>query len=133
MSTRCLIGRQVGKDIYRMVFCHYDGYLDGVGKTLLENYQDQSTLDELLEMGDMESLDNTIYRCHFYGRDNGWEPHACASRFMTLKNLKHQGISIEYIYWMGLDGKWRYIDCWNDKSIRLLLTRRKSRAKEPTE
>ncbi len=34
MSTRCLIGRKVDNNKVEYIYCHHDGYLDGVGETL---------------------------------------------------------------------------------------------------
>ena len=86
MSTRSTIAK-LGKDgIIKAVYCHYDGYLEYNGKMLNEHYQDESKVDELLEHGDISSLNENIgvkldfddyklfyekEQCKFYHRDRG--------------------------------------------------------------
>ena len=41
---------------YRSIFCAMDGYPDGVGDQLHRYYQDQETIDRLLDLGALESL-----------------------------------------------------------------------------
>ena len=64
--------------------CHYDGYLDHVGKTLVLHYDTTEKVKELLSYGQMSSLgsvvgnklmdepsDQSENRCEFYCRDYG--------------------------------------------------------------
>ena len=65
MSTRSAImaeldGRCIG------VYCHSDGYPEGVGATLLEHYTDEAKLRELLALGDLSSLDAEIGEKHAF-------------------------------------------------------------------
>lgn len=57
MSTRSLIGIKKETGI-TFIYCHNDGYPDGVGATLLNNYKDVETIDKLMSLGDMSSLGN---------------------------------------------------------------------------
>ena len=41
---------------YRGIYVHSDGYLDGVGKTLLTEYMDQTKVSSLIDLGDCNSL-----------------------------------------------------------------------------
>lgn len=59
MSTRCLIGKVEKNGKIRAIYCHHDGYLDGVGQTLVDYYNDESTIDELLDLGDLSVLGET--------------------------------------------------------------------------
>lgn len=56
MSTRCLIGIEYDDKTIRYIYCHHDGYLAGVGKTLQEDYKDIEKIEKLLNLGDMSSL-----------------------------------------------------------------------------
>ena len=135
MSTRSNISVKVGNE-YRTVYCHFDGYLSGVGETLLNHYNSQELAEELVKEGDMSCLDKecscpeghsfnnkidgyTVY----YGRDRGeTEMEYSVSEEIPLR-------SQEYLY-LFEDGKWfvfseyfdhqeltqELIDCWSDES-----------------
>ena len=56
MSTRSNIGykdEDSGKYVY--VYCHFDGYEDGVGMDLLNNYNSYDKIIELVNQGDMST------------------------------------------------------------------------------
>lgn len=57
MSTRSLIGiyREEEKMV-EYIYCHFDGYLDGVGKKLEDHYQDQDKIERLIAGGDISYL-----------------------------------------------------------------------------
>ena len=56
MSTRSDIISLCGDGMWRRVYCHFDGYLEGVGETLLNHYGDQAKVDSLVKLGDLSSL-----------------------------------------------------------------------------
>ena len=58
MATRSTIGMLLedGQTI-RSVYCHWDGYPDGVGATLKEHYTDPAKIEALLDFGDISVLD----------------------------------------------------------------------------
>jgi len=58
MSTRCRIGIKNENGTITSIYCHHDGYPEGVGKTLVENYQTEEKIRKLLALGDMSSLGN---------------------------------------------------------------------------
>jgi len=70
MSTRCLIGIQRGNKV-QYSYCHHDGYLDWVGKVLVNYYNTEPKITELLSFGDMSCLEKTTDECEFYERDRG--------------------------------------------------------------
>ena len=70
MSTRSAIGYMRNDGTVRAVYVHWDGYLSGVGKTLIENY-DLLGVDDLLDLGNISSLAETIKDTKFLGRDGG--------------------------------------------------------------
>lgn len=84
MSTRSdiIVHRADGK--WARVYCHFDGYLEGVGQTLFEHYNDQGKAEALIEPGDMSSLSEKCDKPEghsyesgvdgytvYYGRDRG--------------------------------------------------------------
>lgn len=59
MGTRSTIGIKEG-DKVKAIYCHWDGYLSGVGVGLLENYTDTEKVAELIALGGISSLRETI-------------------------------------------------------------------------
>lgn len=59
MSTRSAIIAKIG-DFYYGIYCHFDGYVDGVGKVLHQHYQDAEKVKRLIELGDISSLGERI-------------------------------------------------------------------------
>lgn len=55
MSTRCYIGKLEKDGRVKAIYCHHDGYPEGVGKTLKDFYDDKNA-DQLLALGDLSSL-----------------------------------------------------------------------------
>ncbi len=55
MSTRSAIIEKTGS-VYRGIYCHFDGYEDGVGHVLLKHYQDPTKVKALIDLGDISSL-----------------------------------------------------------------------------
>ena len=60
MGTRSRIGLALGPDQIISVYCHYDGYIAGVGRDLMNNYTTCESVKELINGGDMSSL-HTIH------------------------------------------------------------------------
>ena len=59
-GTRCFIGIEEEDFSVKMVFCHFDGYPEGVGKTLLQHYSDLPKLRKLLLKGHMYGLGDEL-------------------------------------------------------------------------
>ena len=119
MSTRALIGIQRGNKV-QYSYCHHDGYYwkPGVGYTLVNYYNNEPIITELLSFGDMSSLENTLDECEFYERDRG--ERGCHRPEVDISdyNFNLQG-DAEYIY-LFKDGEW-YVQKWN-KDIFIKVT-----------
>ena len=108
MSTRSLIGLKNDVGI-TYVYCHFDGYLDGVGITLVKNYDTEDKVKALLEKGDMSSLGDNIDTCDFYNEDDS-KAFTLTGHGEGLKDVyyKHgQNCWADYVY-LFEDGKWYY-------------------------
>ena len=99
-------------NVYKTVYCHYDGYPEGVGEILLNHYNSQEAAEALIKGGDIMLLgkkcdrpkghsyknpipDYTVY----YGRDRGDED--------TGYTLSEQKPKLrEYYLYIFEDGKW---------------------------
>lgn len=74
MATRSFICKQFsGTGRVRGVYCHYDGYPEGVGQTLIDNYSNDAIVNELLALGALSSLGSTLDNTVAYHRDRGEE------------------------------------------------------------
>ena len=78
MSTRSNIAVQL-KDSKKVktVYCHFDGYIQGVGQTLVENYKSYDDAVSLLQFGGISSLGNNLKETSFYSRDWGRKDDKC--------------------------------------------------------
>jgi hypothetical protein len=82
-------------------YCHYDGYLDGVGQELLDNYNSFDRAKELVDGGEMRFPGN------YFGKDQNQK---LASRFETLLEWTEYGKEAwaDYMY-IYSEGGWSVI------------------------
>lgn len=60
MSTRSRIGLQLPNGKIKSIYCHWDGYPEGVGEILRKHYNTREKIEALLELGDISVL-GTFY------------------------------------------------------------------------
>jgi hypothetical protein len=120
MGTRSTIAYINEEGTVRSVYCHFDGYLSGVGRTLFTHYNSFELAKKLVEHGDISyvaaSCDlpeghtfktpvegYTVY----YGRDRG-EPncHPLSSEEYRAGNRIHYTGLKDFITYLFKDGKW---------------------------
>ena len=123
MATRSFIGILNSNGSVTGVYCHWDGYPDGVGKVLAEHYTDPFKVIELLELGGLSSLGPRIApepgEAHSfnkpapgvtvaYGRDRKDAPEPRAHTFQNLELCRRDVrsiFSVEYTY-VFANGEW---------------------------
>ena len=66
MSTSALIAYKNEDGNYNVNSIHFDGYIDGVGKMLQENYNDIEAAEEICDADEIRSLEKTIIETEFY-------------------------------------------------------------------
>jgi hypothetical protein len=129
MSTRSAIIAKEGGN-YWGVYCHNDGYLSGVGKTLYENYNDLIKIHTLLELGSLSVLGENLHSGYTiaYHRDRGEEyfgPVKGKTIINVAKKIDHNG----YVYVYEANGTWMV---WlTDKEMYLPLDEALELEKEP--
>jgi hypothetical protein len=101
MSTRSHIAIEDPKTKkVKVIYVHSDGYPYGVGKCLVDHYNNYDLAKELFQHGDASYLGDTLDECSFYGRD--WdrkEDPAQEHRDEWMYMISMRGdIHIEYIY-----------------------------------
>ena len=112
MSTRSNIAIQLPEDKdgnkkIKVVYVHSDGYPYGVGKCLVDNYNNRQLAAKLFEHGDASYLGDTLDECSFYGRD--WKREEDPAReyrdeWMFMHSMRGD-VFIEYIY-LFKDNRW---------------------------
>lgn len=124
MSIRSLIGMEDSSTGHiTFIYCHNDGYFEGVGKTLVTSWTDPEKIRKLLALGDISILGNVIGRKHrfdrhhysprakkdytlAYARDRGDE--GCEARTVaTRQAFRKEGerYNAEFLY-LSQNGKW---------------------------
>ncbi len=89
MGTRSRIGVMHGNKV-KSIYCHWDGYLEGVGATLLKHY-DSARANNLVALGDMSSLRADIGEKHAF------------SKFDPVTNIEHREHNEEWCTFYGRD------------------------------
>ena len=56
MSTHARIGIKNRDNTITSIYCHFDGYLEGIGKILNTHYKDEEKIRKLMELGDISCL-----------------------------------------------------------------------------
>jgi NAD(P)H-flavin reductase len=109
MATRSRIAIENQDGTVTSIYCHWDGYTDGVGKTLFENYHLLKT-EQLIALGDISSLGKTIEDTVAYARDRGEDLNQTS--YDGVEELYTQGfnIGVEYIYCLTKSGQWLVSD-----------------------
>jgi len=108
MSTRSNIAIEDPKTKkVKVIYVHSDGYPYGVGKCLVDHYNNRQLAAKLFEHGDASYLGDTLDECSFYGRD--WKRKEDPARtyrdeWMYMYNMKGENM-IEYIY-IYKDNRW---------------------------
>jgi hypothetical protein len=137
MATRSAIGI-IYNGTCEAVYCHWDGYLEGVGSTLIKNY-DKTKLMQLIALGDISILGPEIGSKHkfelinktkeekdesknwsrFYNRDRGDTDVGSGSFANYAEFYDHYiGCGCEYFY-LFVDGKY-FCSTAQDKTLREL-------------
>jgi hypothetical protein len=104
MATRSRIGIQNLDGSVNSIYCHFDGYPEGVGTTLKEHYSDRDELQKLIELGDISSLGDDLLTTIAYHRDRG-EDYFPSTRDESLELFKKSDFE-EYGYVYTLENKW---------------------------
>lgn len=136
MSTRSAIIRQTEDGTYAGIYCQFDGYLEGVGYTLLTHYQDANKVKNLIDLGFISQLQERVspmgphsYKCPeegttvAYHRDRSEALEICTAK--TAEEVAEQIGHGGYVY-VFRDGKW-FVN-GSDLKERLEIERRTGKA-----
>jgi len=103
MSTRSLIAAQLEDGSFVSTYCHFDGYISGVGSTLYHNFNDAESAYEIADMGYLSSLypdlsENTLADNHANHDDPVYYPS-----LDDLVSEAKNGIDYVYVWDNDLD------------------------------
>jgi hypothetical protein len=142
MGTRSRIGVMHGNKV-KSIYCHWDGYLEGVGATLLKHY-DSAKANHLVALGDMSSLQADIGEkhafskhdkvtgiehrehndewCTFYGRDRGEKDTEFKVATTFDEFLEQCDLCGAEYYYIMQDGVWYMGDTYSSTPLSKKLT-----------
>lgn len=102
MSTRSFICKyDTDKKAYRAIYCHFDGYVKGVGAMLDAIYDTESKVDALLDLGDISSLEPTVEET----RKNAYKNSK--PRYLAHIDEEVLNSDIEFVYLYISKGLWQ--------------------------
>lgn len=97
---------KIEKD-YLTIYHHWDGYPEGVGKTLVNNYDDYDTILNLLCGGDASSVNGEVICQYCAWRGEDWKS-------VKPKQLDKPTLNEEYLYKFE-DGIWYFKDDYENE------------------
>ena len=117
MATPSRIGIENENGTITSIYCHWDGYPDGVGATLKEHYSNTQKIKILLNLGDISILGEQVATMDehtfenpkqgvtvAYHRDRGEEKNE-ARTDMSIEQFKNH-LDEDYGYVYTKDGNW---------------------------
>jgi hypothetical protein len=87
---------------YSGIYCHFDGYIDTVGKRLNDFYNQPEQVKELIALGDLSSLGETLKKTVAFHRDRNEDLFIAHGK--TVEDVEKQIDHSGYVYLFG--GSW---------------------------
>lgn len=123
MSTHSFIGIEdetTGK--VRGIYCHYDGYPDGVGHELKTHYRDEDKIRSLVALGSISTLRAHIGDKHDFDDLDGAMGHQWTTAYHRDRGEELQVSEYEDMYSIEDGGQYQYAyvyarGCWFYKSL----------------
>lgn len=114
MSTRSFIGIQNLDGSVTGIYCHHDGYLDGVGATLKTHYTTVRQVLDLVALGSLSSLAEDTDVTQAFHRDRGEDLDIAT--YASATDIRFDDGGYEYVYLFrpadaaGSSYLWHYAD-----------------------
>ena len=108
MATRSLIGIKLNDGITKVIYCHWDGYPEHNGQLLVDNYNSPSAVFDLLELGDLSSLAETLAQCTAFHRDRKEPWGMVEPRDVNTSELDavSKDYGVDYVYTYNDEFEW---------------------------
>ena len=107
MSTRSYIGYIDNYSKVHLAYCHFDGYLEGVGSTLINFYNNKEKAIMLVKGGDMSSVGER--RAEYYKDEAG---PSVIDLYEIDKVLTDSWAEYCYLY-DTMTNRWFWKDCYD--------------------
>ena len=131
MGTRSTIAIENADGTVTGIYCHWDGYLSHNGAILQENYTTEEAVRELIALGDLSSLGETVGvktdfinpakgQCVAYGRDRGEKDVAAKTCDSWTALLEDFGQEFDYLFVPGKGWTVRYFEGWSTAELPLV-------------
>lgn len=127
MSTRSFIGYVDEDGDIHAIYCHFDGYLEGVGFTLVDHYRKFDKVRKLVSLGAIDSLHPNLSRGEHtvaFDRDLGNESGINIGDLLSTHLFNTEKKYTEYAYehnaeyvYLFKNNKWYYNE-WENKEFR---------------
>ena len=88
MATRSNIAYKTPEGKIRSIYAHWDGYPEGNGKILVDNYTDQAKIEALIALGSISSLGSEI------GEQQDFDNRETQKKEWTLAYHRDRGESL---------------------------------------
>lgn len=125
MATRSIIAAKQDNGTFKAIYCHWDGFVQGVGKILFDHYKDKKMVNQLLSLGHISALGikpiedpngwdykkrNTDLTVTYKSRgDKGVEPEILRGKKRACVTQYGGKMGAEFIY-LFENNKW-YVQC----------------------
>lgn len=103
MSTPATIGIERKNGLKTFITVNFDGYMEHTGKMLLKHYNTTEAIEELLALGDLSSIGETLDECIAYNRDRNESWEETMPRTHTLEQEKEARYAAHTYIWNGQD------------------------------
>lgn len=124
MGTRSTIAIENADGTVTGIYCHWDGYTSHNGRILQENYTTEAAVRELIALGDLSSLGETVGaktdfsnpadgQCVAYGRDRGEQDVEAKTYASHADFLDVMGQEYDYLFVPGEGWTVRYFSGWD--------------------
>ena len=118
MATRSTIAMEFADGTVQQIYCHWDGYLEHNGKILFNHYVSPYKTRELIDMGGISSLCNTIEETK-QGAYHFWRGEELrVEKFNDFQDYLAHHQYEEYEYILRKDGHW-YVQAHDDAFVML--------------
>lgn len=98
MATRSGIGIMKADGTIDAIYCHNDGYLEGVGAVLAEHYNNEEKINKLLDLGDISGLGSELE----YPEDADLgDPVVDDEMTIMMKRAQYSDVTVAYHRDMG--------------------------------
>ena len=104
MSTKAAIGIENNDGSILGIYCDYDGYLEGVGQILNKHYQNETTVRNLIELGNIKFLGDNIWATEYFIREHN-EMNNEPQLLTNVEDFERYFYQVPY-YYIWSENKW---------------------------